>query len=160
LRVNNLNFKQRKQRFLIKNRLQVVSTKVGGIPEILPDSMLILSEPNISDLLIKLEEAINRHKSGNSIDPINMHNQIKEMYDWRDIARRTEIVYEHVMESTKNQNGGIIETVLRFRRCGYAGFYFMAFIIIVDYLLILLLEFLNPAKKIDKAYDASKFKSK
>jgi len=140
--------------------LQVVSTKVGGIPEILPDSMLILSEPNISDLLVKLEEAIKRHKSGNSIDPIDMHKQIKEMYNWRDIAKRTEIVYEDVMQSTRNQTGGIIETVLRFRRCGYAGFYFMTFIILVDYLLILFLEFLNPAKKIDKARDASKFKSK
>lgn len=34
--------------------LQVVSTKVGGIPEVLPDSMITLCEPNVSDLLHKL----------------------------------------------------------------------------------------------------------
>ncbi len=34
--------------------LQVVSTRVGGIPEVLPDSMITLSEPNVSDLIDKI----------------------------------------------------------------------------------------------------------
>jgi phosphatidylinositol glycan class A protein len=69
---------------------------VGGIPEILPDSMLFLSKPSVSDLIKKIEFAIDRHLKGNVIDPLKMHDEIKHMYNWRDVARRTEIVYDLV----------------------------------------------------------------
>lgn len=78
--------------------LQVVSTRVGGIPEILPDSMITLCEPSISDLIDKIEFAIARVKSGGCMDPEEMHSKIKNMYNWRDVARRTEIVYDRVAQ--------------------------------------------------------------
>ena len=76
----------------------MVSTKVGGIPEVLPESMITLSEPNVSDLLINLEKAINNHRSGIRMNSIEMHEKIKKMYSWRDVAKRTEIVYNKVMQ--------------------------------------------------------------
>ena len=74
----------------------MVSTKVGGIPEVLPDSMLVLSKPSVQDLVKKIEFAIHRHQTGNVIDPFEMHEKIKEMYNWRDVAKRTELVYNLV----------------------------------------------------------------
>lgn len=47
---------------------------------------------------------------------------------------------------------------VRYTRCGYFGFYFITFVLLVDYLLIKLLNFLNPADKIEKALDVHKFK--
>jgi phosphatidylinositol glycan class A protein len=82
--------------------LQVVSTKVGGIPEILPESMLILSEPSSCSLISGLELAIERHRNGKRIDPFELHKQVKSMYNWRKVAKRTENVYNTVAKFTKN----------------------------------------------------------
>ena len=135
-----------------------MSTKVGGIPEILPADMMILAEPSVSDVIDKVQVAIDRHKKGDKKDPIDMHKQIEEMYNWRDIARRTEIVYNRVMEKNDHTQNGIGEKLIKFRRCGYLGYYFMAFIYLIDFILISILEILNPAAKIDRAVDASDYK--
>ena len=76
----------------------MVSTRVGGIPEILPDSMMTLSEPNVRDLMENLELAIKKFKSGKVINPLKMHEKMRNMYNWHDVAKRTEIVYDLVMK--------------------------------------------------------------
>jgi len=74
--------------------LHVVSTKVGGIPEVLPDQLITLAEPSISSVTSALESAIQRLKKGEFLSPETCHEMIKDMYTWQDIARRTEIVYD------------------------------------------------------------------
>lgn len=133
----------------------MVSTRVGGIPEILPDSMITLCEPSVSDLIEKVKFAIRRVKSRDPKDPVDMHEKIKNMYNWRDVARRTEIVYNRVVEYKSTND--LIKILLRFRRCGYCGFYFITFVILVNYLLLQLFEFLNPSEKIDLAPNASDY---
>lgn len=44
-----------------------------------------------------------------------------------------------------------------FRRCGYIGFFVISFIFIVDFFLLLIIEFFNPKEKIDLAPDVSEF---
>lgn len=92
--------------------LQVVSTKVGGIPEILPESMLILSEPSACSLMSGLELAIERHKNGSRIDPFNSHDKVKNMYNWRNVAKRTERVYNSVTNSN-TKNVSFVEKLLK-----------------------------------------------
>lgn len=60
--------------------------------------MITLCEPSISDLIEKLEHTIRLVKSGKRMNPIEMHENIKKMYNWRDVARRTQIVYNQVTE--------------------------------------------------------------
>lgn len=43
--------------------LQVVSTKVGGIPEVLPDELITLTEPNVDSVYNGLLQAIARLKN-------------------------------------------------------------------------------------------------
>lgn len=43
--------------------LQVVSTKVGGIPEVLPNELITLTEPNVDSVFNGLLMAIARHKA-------------------------------------------------------------------------------------------------
>ena len=68
--------------------------------------MMILSEPTVTDLIEKIKFAIKRHKSGDIIDPIVMHEKIKTMYNWRDVARRTEIVYNRI-KPTNSESSSI-----------------------------------------------------
>jgi phosphatidylinositol glycan class A protein len=86
---------------------------VGGIPEILPDSMITLCEPSVSDLIDKLNKAILKINSGDRMDPIEMHEKIKKMYNWRDVAKRTEIVYDRVAQCEPSKN--LLEILLRFK---------------------------------------------
>jgi len=74
--------------------LHVVSTKVGGIPEVLPKELITLAEPSISSLTAALDSAIERQRKGEFLPPETCHQMIKKMYTWQDIARRTEIVYD------------------------------------------------------------------
>jgi phosphatidylinositol glycan class A protein len=76
--------------------LRVVSTKVGGVPEILPRHMLQFAEPNADALLACISGAISsvRHTSRPTSDAAAFHRDVSAMYSWHDVARRTVRVYE------------------------------------------------------------------
>ncbi|KAG2457198.1 PIGA protein, partial [Polypterus senegalus] len=70
--------------------LQVVSTKVGGIPEVLPEDLIILCEPTVKSLCEGLEMVIAKQRAGNLLSPAAIHNRVKTLYTWRNVAKRTE----------------------------------------------------------------------
>ncbi|KAI1715327.1 PIGA (GPI anchor biosynthesis) domain-containing protein [Ditylenchus destructor] len=74
--------------------LHVVSTKVGGIPEVLPKSYATLTEPNPADLCDAVMEAIRLYDNGLLMDPIDKHAKVCHMYRWSDVTERTERVYQ------------------------------------------------------------------
>uniref|UniRef100_A0A0W0FI47 phosphatidylinositol N-acetylglucosaminyltransferase n=1 Tax=Moniliophthora roreri TaxID=221103 RepID=A0A0W0FI47_MONRR len=78
--------------------LYVVSTRVGGVPEILPPDMISFAEPNEDDVFRAMSEAIQLVSRGEH-DPIRAHERIKTFYDWGQVAERTEKVYDAVMKS-------------------------------------------------------------
>ena len=75
-----------------------MSTNVGGIPEILPKDMLILSEPNSTDLIKKIEFSL---KTYNNFSQSEFNQRVARYYNWRDIAKRTEKVYMKVLKIPK-----------------------------------------------------------
>ena len=75
--------------------LLCVSTNVGGIPEVLPPDMIWLSPARPKSLIQKLEVAISKHKT---IQSTKMHETVKKLYSWHNVAERTEKVYYHIME--------------------------------------------------------------
>ncbi|CAI9533552.1 unnamed protein product, partial [Staurois parvus] len=80
--------------------LQVVSTRVGGIPEVLPEDFIILCEPSVKSLCDGLEKAIDQLRTGKLPSPETIHNTVKTFYTWRDVAERTEKVYDRVANET------------------------------------------------------------
>ncbi|WFD36396.1 phosphatidylinositol N-acetylglucosaminyltransferase [Malassezia cuniculi] len=76
--------------------LYVVSTRVGGIPEVLPPSMARLAAPNAAAIVAAVEEAIEHIESGRH-DPVAQHRAVARMYSWGETARRLEVVYQRVM---------------------------------------------------------------
>ncbi|VDK85074.1 unnamed protein product [Litomosoides sigmodontis] len=73
--------------------LHVVSTRVGGIPEVLPEGFIVLVEPEPDNLSNALLEVIRLRENGQLIAPEKKHDVICRMYRWPDIAKRTEKVY-------------------------------------------------------------------
>ncbi|PIK34917.1 putative phosphatidylinositol N-acetylglucosaminyltransferase subunit A-like [Apostichopus japonicus] len=70
--------------------LQVISTRVGGVPEVLPDELITLAEPSVKSLLSALERAIEKKRKNTALPPDEMYMRMKDMYRWQDVAVRTE----------------------------------------------------------------------
>ncbi|KAG6810562.1 hypothetical protein H0H92_011316 [Tricholoma furcatifolium] len=78
--------------------MYVVSTRVGGVPEVLPKDMISFAEPDEDDVFRAMSEAIGIVAAGKH-DPQQAHERIRTFYNWEDIAVRTEKVYDAVMKS-------------------------------------------------------------
>lgn len=127
--------------------LYVVSTRVGGVPEILPSHMIRFAEPNVDDIVEQLSEAIPHAKN---IRPHELHSQVRDMYNWYDVGTRTEMVYHRIIEAPTQP---LLSRIRKYHECGpVAGVLFSAFVL-VDYLLLRLLEWLFPRSEIDPAPD-------
>ncbi|XP_058735484.1 phosphatidylinositol N-acetylglucosaminyltransferase subunit A-like isoform X3 [Vicia villosa] len=114
--------------------LLTVSTRVGGVPEVVPDDMIVLAEPDPSDMVRAIQRAITMLPK---IDPQVMHNRMRELYSWHDVAKRTEIVYDRALKCS-DQN--LLERLPRYLSCGsWAGKIF-CLVMIFNFLLWHLLE--------------------
>ncbi|XP_075850022.1 LOW QUALITY PROTEIN: phosphatidylinositol N-acetylglucosaminyltransferase subunit A-like [Microcebus murinus] len=128
--------------------LQVVSTKVGGIPEVLPENLIILCEPSVKSLCEGLEKAIFQGPP-----PENIHNVVKTFYTWRNVAERTGKVYD----------GVLVEAVLPMERrlnrltphCGPITGYIFALLDVLNFLFLVFLKWMTPDSVIDVAVDAT-----
>lgn len=127
--------------------LLTVSTRVGGVPEVLPDDMIVLAEPDPGDMVQAIKKAISLLPM---IDPQVMHVRMKNLYSWHDVAKRTEIVYNRALRCS-NQN--LLDRLSRYLSCGsWAGKLF-CLVMIIDFLLWHLLQLWQPAKDIDEVPD-------
>lgn len=86
--------------------LLIVCTRVGGIPEVLPGHMTVFAKPEEDDLVRATSEAVGllMGKGGpkGGVRRERFHEQVRMMYSWSDIARRTERVYDLI---TGNEGG-------------------------------------------------------
>jgi phosphatidylinositol glycan class A protein len=99
--------------------------------------MVVLAEPDPDDMVRAIEKAISILPT---INPEEMHNRMKKLYSWQDVAKRTEIVYDRAL---KCSNRSLLERLMRFLSCGaWAGKLF-CMVMILDYLLWRLLQLLQ-----------------
>jgi phosphatidylinositol glycan class A protein len=77
--------------------LFVVSTRVGGVPEVLPSHMIRLAEPEEDDVVDVVSDAILYVKSGRHNATV-FHDAVASMYSWPDVANRVEQVYHDAMD--------------------------------------------------------------
>lgn len=148
--------------------LMVVATRVGGVPEVLPSNMTVFVLPEVQDVIRGVSEAI-ENMTTRSIRRDRFHDQVKMMYSWSDIARRTERVYDLITgtDSAKDnrdlyssewenygqpattQSSALIDRLKRYYGCGiWAGKLFVI-VVVVDYLIFCILEVLYPRSHID-----------
>lgn len=133
--------------------LLIVSTHVGGIPEVLPDHMITYAmETSVTSLVDATKRAIAIFKSG-TVDTSTFHDEIRAMYNWHDIAVRTARVYDSVIsESLPNdKNWFVMLKRVYYRDDGVWARPLLILCQIVEYLLFITLEFLQPKDKIEKA---------
>lgn len=126
--------------------LLVVTTNVGGTPEVLPHEFMLLSDPNAESLFQNLEKALTLVKD---ISPSEIHEKVKKYYSWRKVADRVEKIYFRVLDEPKKKSdfefenyiakkGGLLHLVFFFQR-------------VFSMILIFFLNILRPADSIEKA---------
>jgi len=127
--------------------LLAVSTRVGGVPEVLPEEMLLLAEPEASSLVTAVERAISLV---GGVLPWEFHNAVTSFYSWDSVAERTERVYDRITSSS-NPPLTLHERLRRYRAVGpIYGLICMA-IGAFDWLVWGFLCWLQPESEIDIA---------
>ncbi|MBN3324989.1 PIGA acetylglucosaminyltransferase, partial [Atractosteus spatula] len=126
--------------------LQVVSTRVGGIPEVLPEDLITLCEPTVKSLCEGLEMVIAKQRAGNVPPPAAIHNRVRTLYTWRNVYDR--VAKEVVLPLDKR-----LQRLMA--HCGPVAGSIFAFVAVLDFLLFLFLSWLVPDSVIDIAVDAS-----
>ncbi|KAF1811738.1 phosphatidylinositol:UDP-GlcNAc transferase subunit PIG-A [Eremomyces bilateralis CBS 781.70] len=152
--------------------LYVVCTRVGGIPEVLPQHMTTFAKPEEDDLVRATGEAIAALRA-NRIRTERFHDEVKVMYSWADIARRTERVYDGISGVLSEEEfyghgyGGetrsavrgragvqsfaLIDRLKRYYGCGIWAGKLFCLCMVVDYLIWMFLELWWPRSSIDVA---------
>ncbi|KAF9057182.1 glycosyltransferase family 4 protein [Panaeolus papilionaceus] len=124
--------------------LYVVSTKVGGVPEILPEDMISFAEPEEDDVIRAFSEAIDIVQKGKH-DPIRAHERVKTFYNWDEVTSRTEKVYDAVLRSRQLE---LWERIERTMDLGPFAGPIYTIILLVDCLFFLFLEWWIPRESL------------
>ncbi|KAI4161243.1 MAG: hypothetical protein LQ342_005035 [Letrouitia transgressa] len=151
--------------------LYIVCTRVGGIPEVLPQHMTRFSKPEEDDLVAETEKAIAALRA-NKVRTERFHDQVKMMYSWTNVAERTERVYDGITGALSQQefygddpgNGwsatrgragvqsfALIDRLKRYYGCGIWAGKLFCLCVIIDYLILVFLEAWAPKADIDIA---------
>lgn len=168
--------------------LLIVCTRVGGIPEVLPDHMTVFSKPEEDDLVRATSEAVGiimgTDERSQRIRRDRFHEQVRMMYSWADIALRTERVYdlitvdedyghyanrEHSSQDSKparwemyeqqpTLSFALIDRLKRYYGCGVWAGKLFCICVVIDYLLYIFLEWWFPREQIDICRDWPKKK--
>lgn len=137
--------------------LTVVSTSVGGVPEVLPEDMMILADASPGGLMKAVERALDRVASLESSKgtdeycswryerAMEQHTSVTTMYSWSVVASRTEKVY---FDAIKHDTKSLVERFHRYHLCGKWFGKICVLLAVVDWLLLLALQVVRPAHKI------------
>lgn len=126
--------------------LFVVSTCVGGVPEVLPPSMIRFAEPRADALVRAIEAAL---PLARRVDPADFHARVRGMYSWMDVAARTVRVYDRVAASPTPT---LAERLRRYNTVGglLAG-WLCCFTVGVMYLVWRVVEWWWPVEEVERA---------
>eukprot|EP00124_Ichthyophonus_hoferi_P000999 Ihof_evm11s44 gene=Ihof_evmTU11s44 len=116
--------------------LLVVTTNVGGIPEVLPDQLVLLASPTTEALEQAIDKAISQLPL---VNPEEFHQIIRGSYNWRSIAKRTDMVYRSINEM---EEVSLLERCKRYNTCGLFAGKIFCIIILVNYWFLIILEWI------------------
>jgi len=128
--------------------LYVVSTKVGGVPEVLPTSMISFSEPSAESIAEAVVSAVSICRR---VHPKELHERVKNMpYSWWEVSKRTEVVYNNIAMSRRPS---LALRLVRYSSSGSFSGLVTCMLIALLHFLWRVCEFLRPAAEIELCPD-------
>nr|XP_042908977.1 phosphatidylinositol N-acetylglucosaminyltransferase subunit A-like [Parasteatoda tepidariorum] len=122
-------------------RLQVVSTSVGGVPEVLPPELVWLTEPTVIGLIKGLERAMDARINNKVVPKDVAYKKLSKMYKWDDVAFRVENVYHQV---TNEPVDTLSCRLKKFWLQGYVAGAFFMLLQAIEHLVYLFLSWYIP----------------
>ena len=132
--------------------LLVVSTKVGGVPEVMPHQMIKYAPPDGKELTRVLARAI--VKDVKDVVPAVFHERVRRMYSWQDVAMRTCKVYDKV---ARDQAKPILHRIHVTMTRGPVFGILLSLLVAIDFLVWRLLCYLFPAEQVEMAVDYPRY---
>jgi len=124
--------------------LTVVSTKVGGIPEVLPASLIHLVEPSVTSIEQGIVAAVKEVVQGRTADPWQGNKFVSSAYNWRRVAGRTEAVYHGVRDLPPASLGARVTNMWD---CGSVAGPFMAMVYLAAHYFVIFLNWKRPVRQ-------------
>ncbi len=128
--------------------LFVVSTNVGGVPEVLPSDMVVLADPNVDSLVKGLSTAITEKIA--TVDPFKFHQRVRDMYSWENVASETTKVYDEVLKKPRLT---FLQRLARYKGVGGVAGYIVCILAITLHFVVSLVEWWQPQYLIDVVPD-------
>jgi len=128
--------------------LVVVSTNVGGVPEVLPPDMIHLADPNVDSLVKELSRAVS--EKNENANPFKFHQRVREMYSWERVARETILVYDRVLMKPRLI---FLQRLARYKTVGGIAGYVACILAITLHFVVSLVEWWQPRDLIDVVPD-------
>ncbi|XRB08386.1 phosphatidylinositol N-acetylglucosaminyltransferase subunit A [Pycnococcus provasolii] len=140
--------------------LVVVSTDVGGVREVLPPPLLTLSASthpeSIADALTAAMARVHDLETGEYVghrvprlSKQELHEFVRQSYDWRHVASRTEVVYAKACRQASSSD--LLERLQRYALCGPVAGPIFACVAVVAHMYACFLEWCLPACSIEAA---------
>jgi phosphatidylinositol glycan class A protein len=128
--------------------LSVVSTNVGGVPEVLPKHLIRLADPRADSLSEALSDVI--QNMAPLSDPHAIHAQVREMYSWHKVALRTEKVYQAALKCRKLS---FVDRIRVYLTVGPVAGILTVLFTVLDFAVWKILEYIQPPESIEPATD-------
>jgi phosphatidylinositol glycan class A protein len=128
--------------------LFVVSTNVGGVPEVLPQDMVILADPDVDSLVKGLSKAISEKIA--AVDSFEFHQRVKDMYSWRKVAMETTKVYDEVLNKPRLT---FLQRLDRYKGVGGIAGYIVCILAVTLHFVVSFVEWRQPRYLIDVVPD-------
>ncbi|GMF57849.1 unnamed protein product [Phytophthora fragariaefolia] len=128
--------------------LFVVSTRVGGVPEVLPPDMVQFAADITPEALAEAVLAAVPRLAG--VDRQEFHDRVGKMYNWDAVAARTEKVYEKVCALP---DSSLLHRLQLYHGIGPVAGLLACVIAAVLHLYVVFLEWWQPAADIELALE-------
>ena len=130
--------------------LLVVSTNVGGVPEVLEPDMIVLCDPNVNALVDGVCQAIKRQEGPQPVDPMDTHERIGRMYSWHRVALQTVQTYDNIYDEPAKT---FLQRLTCYQRLGgFSGIVACTLALYID-LWIRFVMYIQPVQCIDVVPD-------
>lgn len=128
--------------------LAVVSTNVGGVPEVLPPDMIHLADPDVDALVKTLSLVVSEKRE--TVDPFKLHRRVREMYSWDRVVSETTAVYGEVLRKPRLN---FLQRLARYKTVGGIAGYVACILATTLHFVVLLVKWWQPSDLIDVVPD-------
>ncbi|SCU95774.1 LAMI_0F03730g1_1 [Lachancea mirantina] len=131
--------------------LLIVTTKVGGIQEVLPEHMTVFAEATSVDSLVSATLCAIDSLRNHSVNTETFHDEVSKMYDWTNVAERTVKVFDSLMACDNFQKDWVALLLNYGSNEGYWAKALFMLCAVVEFMLYRFLEWFYPRSEVDKA---------